>query len=170
MIISLIVAMDKKGIIGKNNQLPWKLSADLKHFKQLTIGKPIIMGRKTFESIPPKFRPLRNRLNIVVTNQRGYPHEGIYIASSINETLSHLKTEVPIAGIDYGAAFVIGGESIYRQTISLADRLEITRIHKRFDGDAFFPQIDENIWNKANTLESSDEGLEYSFVTYTRRK
>ncbi|WP_243372489.1 dihydrofolate reductase [Geotalea sp. SG265] len=132
MIISLIAAMAENRVIGSHNALPWDLPADRKRFKALTLGHPVIMGRKTYESIG---RPLPGRKNIVVTGQRGYRAEGCLIAHSLAEAID-------LAG-DGDEAFICGGGDLYRQALPLADRIYLTVIHRDYEGDVFFPQIPE---------------------------
>ncbi len=156
MSLSLIAAVSKNNCIGKNGKLPWHLPEDLLHFKKLTTGKIVLMGRKTWESLPEQFRPLPNRKNIVVTRQTDFKvPAGVEFFSEIKEVLEK-----------YGNSeiMVIGGAEIYLQTIDLADNLYITQVHQTVDGDAFFPNIDPAVWKE---IERVDEfGL--SFVTYKR--
>lgn len=159
--IALIAAMADNRVIGINNQLPWHLPADLKHFKQLTLGKPVLMGRRTFESIG---RPLPGRLNIVVTRDRGFSPPGVVVAPSIEAALGHAE--------DAAEVMVIGGASFYAQTLPLAQRLYLTLIHGEFTGDAFFPAWDPREWvevNREDFAPQTDNGPAYSFVTLERR-
>ncbi|OGH68411.1 MAG: hypothetical protein A3I29_03205 [Candidatus Magasanikbacteria bacterium RIFCSPLOWO2_02_FULL_44_11] len=156
MPIALIAAVADNGCIGKKNQLPWYLPEDLKRFKQLTTGKAVLMGRKTWESLPEKFRPLPNRANIVITRQPelNVP-AGVEVFSDIRAAF-HKYADSDI--------FVIGGAEIYQQTITDADILHITEVHQVIDGDAFFPAIDKTMWK-----ETARENFPtYSFVTYTK--
>ncbi|WP_343733048.1 dihydrofolate reductase [Duganella sp.] len=157
--LTIIVATDAKNGIGINNTLPWKLPEDLAHFKRLTTGHPIIMGRKTFDSIG---RPLPNRRNIVITRNAGWQHDGVDTVGSI---------EAAIALLDGAEGFVIGGAEIYRQSMQLADQLIITQIAHTFDCDAFFPEIDANAWQETAREEhvSDASGLKYAFVTLRRK-
>ena len=157
--LTIIVATDARNGIGINNTLPWKLPEDLAHFKRLTTGHPIIMGRKTFESIG---RPLPNRRNIVVTRNADWRHDGAETVGSI---------EAAIALLDGAEGFVIGGAEIYRQSMHLADQLIITRIDHTFDCDAFFPAIDADTWQETVREEhvSAASGLHYAFVTLRRK-
>ena len=154
--ISLIAAIAQNNCIGKANLLPWHLPEDLKHFKELTTGKTVLMGRKTWESIPEKFRPLPIRKNIVITTQSDFiVPEGVEIYHAINDAiLAHTNEGI----------FIIGGATIYTQTIDLADTLYITHVHQVVDGDAFFPDIDQNIWKE--TERENHEN--FSFVTYKK--
>ena len=159
--ITLIVAMGKNREIGKENQLLWHLPKDLKHFKELTSGHPIIMGRKTYESIG---KPLPNRTNIVISRKNDWFEEGILIVGSIKEAVKFAKK------IDE-EVFVIGGGNIYEQTIDLADKLEVTLVDAVLDADTFFPKINEKIWQKTNEeRHQKDEKNEFDFCfqTYER--
>ena len=165
--LCVIVATDSKHGIGINNTLPWHLPEDLAHFKRTTSGHPIIMGRKTFDSIG---RPLPNRRNIVITRNRDWSHAGVETVSSLQEAAAL------VAGAD---AFIIGGAQIYAESLPLATRLIVTEIDKAFDCDAFFPAIDAGVWretaretHRAETQESAQgfaQGFNYAFVTYERR-
>ena len=159
--ITLIVAMGKNREIGKENQLLWHLPKDLKHFKELTSGYPIIMGRKTYESIG---KPLPNRTNIVISRKNDWFEEGILIVGSIKEAVKFAKK------IDE-EVFVIGGGNIYEQTIDLADKLEVTLVDAVLDADTFFPKINEKVWQKTNEeRHQKDEKNEFDFCfqTYER--
>ena len=159
--VSMIVAMARGRVIGKDNKLPWRLPADLAFFKKTTMGRPVIMGRKTYESIG---RPLPGRRNIVVTRDAGFAAEGCEAAHSPEEALR-------MAG--EGETFVIGGSEIYARFMPLADKLYVTAIDESFDGDATFPEIDLNEW----TLTASEPGTvdetnkhPHAFLTYERNK
>ena len=156
--ISIIVAMDAQRGIGINNTLPWRLPEDLAHFKRLTTGHPIIMGRKTFESIG---RPLPNRRNIVITRNPDWRHEGAETVDSIEAAIA-LAGDVP--------AFIIGGAEIYRQSLALADQLIITEIAQTFACDAFFPAFEASQWQEVAREPHTSEvaELQYSFVTLRR--
>lgn len=156
--ITLIVAMGKNREIGKENQLLWHLPKDLKHFKELTSGHPIIMGRKTYESIG---KPLPNRTNIVISRKNDWFEEGILIVGSIKEAVKFAKK------IDE-EVFVIGGGNIYEQTIDLADKLEVTLVDAVLDADTFFPKINEKVWQKTNEeRHQKDEKNEFDFCFQT---
>lgn len=139
--LSLIVAMDRGGVIGRNNQLPWRLPADLAFFKRTTTGHPVIMGRKTFESIG---RPLPGRLNIIVTRNAGYTADGCVVVHSPEEALRAAGN---------AKAFVIGGAELYRFFLPLADTLHVTRIEESFEGDAFFPELSPADWRLVEQWE-----------------
>jgi dihydrofolate reductase len=143
--LSLIVAMaEGSRVIGLEGDMPWKLSADLRRFKEITTGHTVAMGRKTWESIPPKFRPLPNRKNIVLTRQASYiesVEDGVGIATSLEEVVSTHRaiSESPVAA-EWGDLFVIGGESVFREALPLADRIYLTLVSYSGDGDTFFPE------------------------------
>ena len=162
-VVKILVACDENRVIGKNNTLIWHLPADLKRFKELTTGQVIIMGRKTYESIG---RPLPNRINIVITRQTGYQPEGVIIVHSLEEALLKAKS------LHRGDIYVVGGAEIYEQSMDLADEIELTQLHDIFDGDAFFPIIDEQIWQKVSKergVTDEKNPYQYSFVRYVRK-
>ena len=156
--ISLIAAISNNSCIGKNGKIPWHIPADMKQMKELTIGKNVIMGRKTYESIPDKFRPLPNRTNIVITSNSSYDvPEGVEVYGSIAEAILEHEGE-DIVGF--------GGQRIYEDMIKMADTLYITHVDEEVDGcDAFFPSIYPQDWEE---IESEDHE-EYVFVTYKRK-
>ena len=158
--LSLIVAMDDNRLIGSDNNLPWRLPADLAFFKRTTMGKPIIMGRKTFVSIG---RPLPGRRNIVITRDPSFSAAGCEIANGIPTALSLCS--------DAEEVMLIGGASLYRQTLDQATQLYITRIHHCFEGDTWFPELDLKAW-KQETREDheadSDNPYAYSFIKFLR--
>lgn len=158
--LTLIAAVARNGTIGKDNALPWRLSADLKRFKALTTGHPILMGRKTWESLG---RPLPGRHNIVITRNAAYRAEGGTVVNSIDAAITAASGDAE--------AFVIGGEEIYRLALPLADRLQLTEIGSDFAGDAVFPAFDRSQWRESFREAHVDEnGLSYAFVTYERVK
>lgn len=160
---TIVVAMGNKREIGVDNNLLWHLPKDLKHFKDITSGHPIIMGRKTYESIG---KPLPNRTNIVVSRKADWFEEGILIVGSIKEAIKFAKK------IDENV-FIIGGGTIYAQTIDLADRLEVTQVDADFPADTFFPKIDAKVWAKTNeTCHEKDEknNFDFCFQTFDRIK
>ena len=159
--ITIVVAMGKNREIGKNNQLLWHLSKDLKHFKDLTSGHPIIMGRKTYESIG---KPLPNRTNIVISKKDDWFEEGILIVGSVKEAVKFAKK------IDE-EVFIIGGGNIYEQTIDLADKLEVTLVDAELEADTFFPKINEKIWRKIgeeNHQKDKKNEFDFCFQTFER--
>ena len=156
MIISIIVAMDKKGVIGLDGDLPWHLSSDLKHFKAITMGKPLIMGRKTHESIG---RPLPGRKNIVLTRSNDYVAEGCIVVNSQEQALELVA--------DAEEVMFMGGAGIYAEALSHANRLYLTEVHAEVEGDVYFPEFDKDEWKEIEQEEhSADEKNEfdYSFV------
>jgi len=160
--ISIIAALAENRVIGVNNTLPWRLPNDLKHFRRLTTGHAIIMGRKNYESIG---KPLPERTNIVVTRNRDYRVDGCLIAHSLDEALR-------LAGDD-PEIFVIGGAEIYREALPRADRLYLTQVHADVRGDTFFPEIDRNGWKEtACERHAADDkhAYAYSFVVFERIK
>ena len=158
MPLTIIVATDRARGIGIENRLPWRLPEDLAHFKRTTIGHPIIMGRKTFESIG---RPLPGRRNIVITRNPAWQHDGAECVNSV---------DAAIALAPATEAFVIGGAQIYAETLLQATRLIVTEIDRVFDCDAFFPAIDSNLWQESARQAYYSELNEcaYAFVTYQR--
>lgn len=155
MSIILIAALSRNRCIGKNGTIPWHLPQDMARFKQLTTGHPVVMGRKTWESLPDQFRPLPNRTNIILTRQADYMlPEGVKRYRSVEDAAAAHPNET---------LFVIGGGEIYAQALPLADQLELTHVNQEIDGDAFFPEIDDT-WHE--TMRKDHEG--FSFVTYTR--
>ena len=151
MIISFIVAMDRQGVIGVNGQLPWRLSNDLKHFKAVTMGKPLIMGRKTHESIG---RPLPGRENIVITRQKDYTAAGCAVFNAIETALEYCSGHEEI--------MVMGGAGLYEQLFSRAARIYLTRVDATVSGDTYFPEFDETGWSEVERQDhQADENNEY---------
>ncbi|MCG6937242.1 MAG: type 3 dihydrofolate reductase [Gammaproteobacteria bacterium] len=162
MIISLIAAMDRNRLIGNNNQLPWHLPADFAHFKAVTMGKPIVMGRKTFESIG---KPLPGRTNIVLSRNPESCFEGAVCVSNFDEAMA----VVP----DAEEIMIIGGSTIYEMLMPRADRMYITYVDAEFDGDAWFPAIDKSQWReKESLIRAADDKNLYNcrFVTLERKQ
>ena len=159
--MNLIVAIDEKNGIGKNGDLLCHLSADLKHFKEVTTGKTVIMGYNTLISLP-KSAPLKNRENIVLY-ENDVEIEGATVVHNLDELFAHLKT------IDSENAFVIGGAMVYATLMHYCDRLYITHIHKSFDADRFFPEIKDTEWRVADESEiMTENGLDFHYTTYER--
>ena len=157
--LSIIVAMSSNRVIGVNNSLPWHLSEDLKHFKTLTTGHTIIMGRKTYESIG---KPLPNRRNIVISRNLNAFYGGIEVVHSLEDAFSTSSNDDEV--------FIIGGSNIYEQSLHLVEHLYITEIKKAFEGDAFFPEIDKSLWaESARETHTSSDGLEFSFVSLQKK-
>jgi dihydrofolate reductase len=162
-ILSMIAALARNNVIGLDNTLPWHLPEDLKHFRAITLGKPVIMGRKTWDSLPPKFRPLPGRRNIVISRNRKLAIAGAEVVDSLAAALALLDTDAE--------GIVIGGAELYRLALPLADRLYLTRIDAEFAGDAFFPAIAPSEWieTERQTARSAD-GLDYAFVRMERTR
>lgn len=158
MKLHLIYARAANGVIGKNNALPWHLPEDMAHFKRTTLGCPVIMGRKTWDSLPPKFRPLPGRLNVVVTRQPDWQAEGALTAHSLEEACERCPVDCN--------AWVIGGAEIYSQALPLADTAVVTEIDADFEGDAFAPKLDTQWTEIARDRHTSSTGLSFTFVTY----
>ena len=160
--ISLIAALAENRVIGRNNTLPWRLPADLKHFRALTTRHPVILGRKNYESIG---RPLPERTNIVVTRDRGYRAPGCVVVDSLDAAFA--------AAGDADEVFVIGGAELYAQTLGRADRLYLTLVHATVPGDTLFPEFDPGDWvevTRERHEPDSSHAYPYSFVTYDRRR
>ena len=156
--ISLVVAVAKNGVIGQRGALPWHLPEDLKRFRALTIGKPVIMGRKTWDSLPKK--PLPGRPNIVVTRNPSFHAEGAIVAHSFTDA---------VAKANANEIAVIGGQAIFAEALPIADTIHMTQVHASPDGDAFMPLIDRAVWREAACEGPYEaDGLRYSFVTLTR--
>jgi len=159
MIISIIAAMDQNRLIGAENGLPWHLPADFKHFKEVTLGKPVLMGRKTFESIG---RPLPGRKNIVISRS-GFRADGVESADSIDAGLELVA--------DAEEVMIIGGANIYEQTISRAGKMYLTHVDASCEGDAWFPEINDNDWSVIDQqLVEADEKNNYSFMIATYQR
>ena len=165
--IALVVAVAENGVIGQRNGIPWRLKADLQRFKAITIGKPIVMGRKTFDSLR---RPLPGRTNIVITRDPDFTAAGALVTRSLVDALAIAKGDAMRRSVAEIA--VIGGAEIYTASMPVADRLEVTEVHTQVDGDTVFPPIDPSIWHEVgrcrNTAASGDTA-DYSYVTYRRR-
>lgn len=157
MSISIIAAVAKNGVIGKEGSLPWYLPEDLQRFRMLTTGKTVLMGRKTFESILRKLgKPLPNRKNVVITRNSAYRvPEGVFLSTDLQKAISDGKNE---------DLFIIGGGEIYRQTIAEADVLYLTQVNQEIDGDVYFPEIDLTKWQKAEEEQHKD----FTFTKYKK--
>ncbi|MDJ0956657.1 MAG: type 3 dihydrofolate reductase [Arenicellales bacterium] len=155
--LSIIVAMDLNGLIGKDNQLPWYLPADLKHFKQITMGKPVIMGRKTFESIG---KPLPGRVNIVLTRRTMAQNAGCIVVNSLDAAI---KAAGPVSEV-----MIIGGAALYGEALPRADRIYLTQVQAELEGDTWFPSLDESDWVVMQQAEqNADENNPYGYVFKT---
>ena len=159
MSLTLITAISENNVIGNNGKLPWSIPEDLKRFQILTKNHPVIMGRKTYESIPEEKRPLKQRKNIVLTKNSDFNSDGIYIAKNIEEAIDLCEGK---------EGYVIGGESVYREFLPYTNKMELTKIHREFEGDTYFPEINWNEWEKI--MEMDRFSLGFSFTTYRRRK
>ncbi|WP_452231578.1 dihydrofolate reductase [Lacinutrix sp. MEBiC02595] len=161
-VLTIIVAAGENDAIGKDNKLIWHLRDDLVRFKALTSGHHIIMGRKTFESFP---KPLPNRTHVVISRQADYQvPEGVIVVNSLEKAIAISKSDLN--------PFIIGGGEIYKQAMTLVDKIEITRVHEVFEADTFFPKIDPKIWNKTNDkyhVKDENHDYEFSFLTYERK-
>ena len=161
MKLHLIFARAANGVIGHNNTLPWHLPEDLAHFKRSTLGAPVIMGRKTWDSLPPKFRPLPGRLNIVITRQHGWSAAGALRAGSIAQAMALCPVQ--------SDAWVIGGAGIYAQALALASTAVVTEIDAVYEGDAFAPRFGPEWIETSRERQISSKGLSFSFVSYRNR-
>jgi len=164
MTLSIVVATSRNGVIGNDNQLPWHLPEDLKYFKKITMGKPIVMGRKTYESIG---RPLPGRTNIVITRNTSWQADGVVVVHDLDEAIT-------VAGqacidSDVNEAMVIGGSEIYRQALEKADRLYVTEVEIDIEGDAHFPDIDLAEWSEIDRIAGlSGASLKHDFLVFER--
>lgn len=160
--VSLIAGVARNGAIGRDNELLWRLPEDMARFKALTLGHPVIMGRKTWDSLPARFRPLPGRRNLVLTRQAGLQLDGAEVVASLAEALT-LCADTP-------RVFVIGGAQIYAETLPLADRLELTEIEADFEADCFFPPWERQAFVElARERHTSAAGWHYDFVSYGRK-
>ena len=161
--IIVIAAIAKNNVIGRDGDIPWRIKEDFQHFKDLTMGHPCIMGDKTYDSLPDNSKPLPGRENIVLTFDKNYHPEGAKIFYSFGDALEYCK--------DKEKAFITGGASIYKLGLKVADTLELTRIHKDFEGDTYFPEINFDEWELIKKEDKLDEKHgEFSFLTYVRKK
>ena len=161
--IKLIYAKSKNNVIGKDGTIPWYIPNDLKHFKELTMGHIVIMGRKTYDSLPLRFRPLEGRENVVITNNRELfiPYVDIqYSLKSAIEKYINDKRDI----------FIIGGASLYNEGVDYADQIEMTSVDINVDGDTHGPEIDYTKWIITNAKQHKQDMIDYSFVTLNRRK
>ncbi|WP_298116026.1 dihydrofolate reductase [Flavobacterium sp.] len=159
--IILIAAVAENNALGKDNQLVWHLPNDFKRFKTLTSGHYIIMGRKTFESFP---KPLPNRTHIIITRQKNYKYEGCIIASSLEKAIEMAPKNEDV--------FVIGGGEIYKQSIEIADKIEVTKVHATFEADTYFPEIDLDKWKlvlEEHHKKDDKHNFDFTFQTYLKR-
>jgi len=160
--IVIIVAVAQNRVIGKDNQLIWNIPEDMAHFKALTAGHTVLMGRKTWESLPPRFRPLPGRRNIVISRQTDYAAPGAELVHTLEDGLALAAADPTL--------FIIGGADIYRQALPLADRLEITEVELSPEGDSWFPEIPAADWQLATKESpSSTSGTGFAFLSYRRK-
>jgi dihydrofolate reductase len=160
--ISAIVAMSENRVIGDDIHLPWHLPADLKHFKTITSGHPILMGRKTYESIG---RPLPNRTNIIITRNHAFKAEGCTVIQSIDQAIENA------AATNCDEMFIIGGAEVYKQLMPHIQRIYLTIVHEIFEGDVFFPELNLAEWKETSRVKhdaDDDNDYEYSFITLER--
>ena len=162
--INLIFARAANGVIGADNTIPWHLPEDMAHFKQQTAGAPVVMGRKTWDSLPPRFRPLPGRQNIVVTHQADWQADGAQRVGSLQEAFALCEQQQP------ADVWVIGGAQIYAEAEPLAHRAVVTELARDYAGDAHAPTLDATVWRETQREShvSAKEGLGFSFVTYER--
>ncbi|MEM9338657.1 MAG: dihydrofolate reductase [Bacteroidota bacterium] len=168
MIISMIAAMGSNRVIGKDNDLPWHLPDDFQYFKDTTNGHAIIMGRKNWESLPKSFRPLPNRINIVVTRQKDYSARGAEVVSGLEAAVTLAKKKT-----DQDELFIIGGGEIYRQGLELTDRIYLTEINGAFEGQTTFPELNHDQWKEKSRIHhpsDSKHSHSFDFVIYLREK
>jgi len=161
MQLNMIYARAANGVIGKDGSMPWHLPQDLAHFKSVTLGFPVIMGRKTWDSLPARFRPLPGRINVVVTRQLDWHAQGAVVAHSLSEAIAHCD--------GHAQAWVMGGAEIYAQALPFAERIEVTEIEADFEGDAYAPVLSQKWHPVARQAHQASDGLKFSFVTYQRR-
>jgi dihydrofolate reductase len=164
--IVLVAAVGENGVIGRQGMLPWRLKSDLAHFKRLTLGKPVIMGRKTFESIG---KALKGRTNIVLTRDFGLVAPDAVLATSMEAAFGFARADADKRGT--AEVMVIGGSDIFEAFMSVADRLEITRVHASPEGDSYFPDIDPHAWRETRREDQRrgpDDDADFTFVTYER--
>jgi len=164
MDIGIIVAFDEGGVIGKGDKLPWRIPKDMQHFKDLTMGHPVIMGRKTYESIPERFRPLDGRLNVVLSRSERII-QGAYVVKSLGEAID-LLDERPSDEMNYEKVYIAGGRSVYEEALSFADFLEVTHVNGMYEGDVYFPEVNWDEWEE----KSREDFGEGSFACYRCRK
>ncbi len=164
MKLTLVAAVARNGVIGRDNDMPWRLPEDLKHFRRVTLGAPVIMGRRTWDSLPAAFKPLPGRRNVVITRNPGWQAEGAEAAASLQEALQRLAAEP--------AAFVVGGAQLYAQALPLANELVLTEIDRDFEGDTRFPAYDRAAFTEVareTHRAAPPNDFDFAFVTYRRQ-
>jgi dihydrofolate reductase len=161
--VALVAAVARNGVIGRDNTVPWRIPEDMEHFRAVTMGHPVVMGRRTWGSLPDRFRPLPGRRNVVVTRNPDWSAEGAERAGSIDEALRLLKDEPRVS--------VIGGGEVYAAALPLADELLLTEIDSEVEGDTYFPRFDRSeVAEESRESHVSSNGLPFAFVTYIRRR
>ena len=161
--VVIIAAVAENNIIGRDGKIPWRIPEDVERFRELTMNHPVVMGWKTYESIPEEFRPLPGRLNLVLSKSKNYP--GVFMYNNLEKALNDLNEKKPyVQGVDYSQTFLIGGQRVYEEGLKHADRMEITRVHKEYEGDAFFPEIKSSDWK----IVFEGRRKNYTFFTYRR--
>jgi dihydrofolate reductase len=164
MKLTLVAAVARNGVIGRDNDMPWRLPEDLKHFRRVTLGAPVIMGRRTWDSLPAAFKPLPGRRNVVITRNPGWHAEGAEAAASLQEALRRLAAEP--------AAFVVGGAQLYAQALPHANELVLTEIDRDFEGDTRFPDFDRAAFTEVareTHRAAPPNDFDFAFVTYRRQ-
>lgn len=164
MKLVLVAALARNGVIGRDNAMPWRLPEDLRHFRQLTLGAPVVMGRRTWDSLPAAFKPLPGRRNVVVTRNPGWQAEGAEAAPSLETALQRLS-EAP-------AVYVVGGAQLYAQALAQADELALTEIDRDFEGDTRFPAFDREAFvevSRQTHRAAPPNDFDFAFVTYRRQ-
>ena len=164
--VVLVVAIGENGVIGRTGALPWRLKSELQHFKRVTLNHPVVMGRKTFESLK---RPLPQRTNIVLTRRAGEAQPGVIYASDLDEALALARADAEQRGV--GAIMVVGGSDVFTRTLPIADRLELTRVHASPEGDVWFPDLDKKEWRETHSKRyphGPDDEFDYTICTYER--
>ena len=162
MRLSVVAAVARGGVIGRDNAIPWRIPEDAQRFRTLTMGHPVVMGRRTWDSLPDRFRPLPGRRNVVVTRNRAWHADGAERAGSLADALRLLDSEPQV--------FVVGGAELYAEALSLADELLLTEIEAEVEGDTFFPSWDRAAFDEVSREQHlSETGIPFSFVTYLRR-
>jgi dihydrofolate reductase len=160
--IALVAAVARGGVIGRNGTIPWRIPEDLAHFREVTMGHPVVMGRRTWDSIPDRFRPLVGRRNVVVTRNPVWDESGAERAASLDDALRLLEGEPHV--------FVIGGGELYRQSLPLADELLLTELDLDVEGDTFFPPYDQSTFEElSRDRRVTADGRAFAFVKYVRR-
>jgi len=167
MKVVLVAAIGENNVIGRDGQLPWRLKSDLAHFRRVTINRPVVMGRKTFQSIG---QPLKDRTNIVITRDPNYSAPGVLTANSFKTAMALACQDAAARGAD--EVMIIGGSGVFTESLPIADRLEITHVHATPDGDVMFPPIDPAIWRETSRTEHAagpQDDAAFAVVTYERR-